>query len=768
MKRWPLLLLFFCFLTGGNLFADVVMLKADFSEISGTITGTARDISIQTSNGVRSIPIDQVLSIRFGLASVPALPASPVSQSIVLPFGTNAQLPVGTAITVRTIDTIDSKTGDTTRTYAASLDEPLVVDGVAVVPAKVSAVLQIIEIDQAGRLKGNTTLSLRIVALTINGKKVGLETSDVVSASSGKGKSTMRDGAIGGAAGCGIGAAAAGAVGCGVGGAVGTVSGVATSVFIGKTVKIPPETRLTFKLSQAVWVPVPEPAMADTLSAGSEPLAAALKRGEMHTSAKEFDEALKEYRAAAAINGRSSLAHYSIGQVLNWQGNSPSAVDEFNEALKGDLDPKWVVVWAHVRLGQIFDQTGQRDRARNEYVQAVRTGDNNHAAQAFATGNLREPCREKVCPDVLTMSDGTYAVGNWLGMNGDKIRFLTEDRPQTYSKSDALAMTFGAVEVSATRAVPVAPPSAGVQAPPVVYGPEPEWVGAVFFRDEFGKFIPLERVTATYLPVGAGIGYSPLRLYRDFYVPTRRRRFASQTHNCRSRSRPPSCTPSPRSSVRTCRSSWRTARSSEPATAASSSRSTCPRTSSCCSFLPHGAVKRFDADVYAQFDGRGGEVGWQERVDALRSGLRAVRRPRDLARCPTTSPLRRAPSALLHPRRLSRRRQRRRPRPLRALPRADHGGPARRAARRRLGRVWTPRVVRLIVGWSGGDRTRLAAPAVGFGRVCESPALHGLGVEGGRSCRPRPAGGRRWRWRRSRSPSYSFTVAARQSTRSAR
>jgi 4-diphosphocytidyl-2-C-methyl-D-erythritol kinase len=59
--------------------------------------------------------------------------------------------------------------------------------------------------------------------------------------------------------------------------------------------------------------------------------------------------------------------------------------------------------------------------------------------------------------------------------------------------------------------------------------------------------------------------------------------------------------------------------------------------------LPHGTVKRSTADVYAQFDDRGGEAGWEERVARLRVALAAVRRPRDLAALPgndlTRSPL---------------------------------------------------------------------------------------------------------------------------------
>jgi 4-diphosphocytidyl-2-C-methyl-D-erythritol kinase len=50
--------------------------------------------------------------------------------------------------------------------------------------------------------------------------------------------------------------------------------------------------------------------------------------------------------------------------------------------------------------------------------------------------------------------------------------------------------------------------------------------------------------------------------------------------------------------------------------------------------LPHGGAKRSTADVYAQFDARGGEAGWEERVAALRAALLAVRGPRDLASLP--------------------------------------------------------------------------------------------------------------------------------------
>jgi len=50
--------------------------------------------------------------------------------------------------------------------------------------------------------------------------------------------------------------------------------------------------------------------------------------------------------------------------------------------------------------------------------------------------------------------------------------------------------------------------------------------------------------------------------------------------------------------------------------------------------LPKGAHKPSTAEVYAEFDRRGGEVGFDERVAALRTALAGVRRPRGLASLP--------------------------------------------------------------------------------------------------------------------------------------
>ena len=63
----------------------------------------------------------------------------------------------------------------------------------------------------------------------------------------------------------------------------------------------------------------------------------------------------------------------------------------FETTLNGDLDPKWTEVWSHIKLGQIFDITGQRERAVNEYNLAIRTKDNTQGAQEEAAKYLKSP-----------------------------------------------------------------------------------------------------------------------------------------------------------------------------------------------------------------------------------------------------------------------------------------------------------------------------------------------------------------------------------------
>ncbi len=120
----------------------------------------------------------------------------------------------------------------------------------------------------------------------------------------------------------------------------------------------------------------------------------AIRRGEQFAQVGELAEALKEYQKALDTQRNSSMAHYRVGEVFFLQHSYQSAANEFREAMNGDLQPKWVEVWIHLYLGKIFDISGQRDRAVNEYTQAQRTRDNTQGAQEEAAKYLRTPYKD--------------------------------------------------------------------------------------------------------------------------------------------------------------------------------------------------------------------------------------------------------------------------------------------------------------------------------------------------------------------------------------
>lgn len=109
-------------------------------------------------------------------------------------------------------------------------------------------------------------------------------------------------------------------------------------------------------------------------------------------------EAIKQYQQVLEINKNNSLAHYRIAENLLRLRNYNAAVEGFRDALNGDLQPKWVDVWSHLMLGRIFDLTGQRDRALNEYQRALQTNDNTQGAIDLANQYTQKPYTEGAQP----------------------------------------------------------------------------------------------------------------------------------------------------------------------------------------------------------------------------------------------------------------------------------------------------------------------------------------------------------------------------------
>lgn len=147
------------------------------------------------------------------------------------------------------IDSVNSDRARLGETFRASLDEPIVVNGQELVPRGADVLTKLVADQQSGKIEGKTVLTLAISTITVNGRPVDVTTSDVQTASKSRGARSA--GVIGGGAALGavIGAIAGGgkgaAIGAGSGAALGTAGEVLTG---GQKVRIPSETRLTFRL----------------------------------------------------------------------------------------------------------------------------------------------------------------------------------------------------------------------------------------------------------------------------------------------------------------------------------------------------------------------------------------------------------------------------------------------------------------------------------------------------------------------------------------
>jgi len=120
-------------------------------------------------------------------------------------------------------------------------------------------------------------------------------------------------------------------------------------------------------------------------------LRASILRGQGLVQQGDLAQALDQFNKALEVNKNSSLAHYRIAEVFFLQRNYQSAANAYRECLNGDGEPRWTEVWSHIQLGKIFDITGQRERAVNEYRQAIQTNDNTSGAQAEAQRYMQAP-----------------------------------------------------------------------------------------------------------------------------------------------------------------------------------------------------------------------------------------------------------------------------------------------------------------------------------------------------------------------------------------
>ena len=277
MKRFALAIMIIGICSPALSFADTLELK-NGSVIKGTfIGGSEAQLSFRVGSTVQHYAVADISTLKFDsdsgrLASdsgfaprpepnyaQPAPAVAPVRSSAPAPVasGDRISVPTGTRLTVRTIDAIDSDRNHVGDKFAATLDQPLYVNEVLVVPKGADVYGRLEEAKEAGHLAGKAQLRLSLTGIVVNGQTYALSTGDYELSGKSRTANTAKKVGGGAAVGAVIGAVVGGGKGAAIGAGVGAGAGTAVQVAThGEQVHVPSETLLEFALDQPVTIPV--------------------------------------------------------------------------------------------------------------------------------------------------------------------------------------------------------------------------------------------------------------------------------------------------------------------------------------------------------------------------------------------------------------------------------------------------------------------------------------------------------------------------------
>ncbi|HZT29143.1 MAG TPA: hypothetical protein VFA33_04620 [Bryobacteraceae bacterium] len=261
----------------------------DGSKVPGTVVASSQtDMVVAGDDGIeRKIPLTQVKSVAYGEAPKPeaarqaarepapgkktarqqpaAVPESPKAAPEAAPPPPVAappktyELPAGSEVSIRTNEAIDSGTAKEGQTFDAQVTRDAKdANGEVVIPRGSDARIVIKSASKGGRFHGASDLVLDLQSIVIAGTPYTIE-SAVISqkGKSGLGANKRTAEFTGGGAALGaiIGAIAGGGKGAAIGAGAGAGAGALTQILTkGGSIKVPPETVLTFRLDQPLKV----------------------------------------------------------------------------------------------------------------------------------------------------------------------------------------------------------------------------------------------------------------------------------------------------------------------------------------------------------------------------------------------------------------------------------------------------------------------------------------------------------------------------------
>jgi len=262
----------------GSQHATVLM--TDGTTAAGTVVkSSSEEITIKGDDNItRTIPMSQVRSVEYGeAAEAPAVAQStsekPVAAPSAKPAVKRAQsaqsgspaprktyiVPVGAEIAVRTDEAIDSASATEGQTFGGEVTQDVLnTAGEVAIPKGSSAQIAIMSASKGGRIRGASDLVLDLKSVTIGGQLYSVRTEEISQRGRegiGANKRTATFTGGGAAVGAIIGAIAGGGKGAALGAASGAGAGALTQILTkGKSIRVPAETILTFRLDQELRV----------------------------------------------------------------------------------------------------------------------------------------------------------------------------------------------------------------------------------------------------------------------------------------------------------------------------------------------------------------------------------------------------------------------------------------------------------------------------------------------------------------------------------
>lgn len=193
-KRAICLTLFLGSLASLPLFADSIEL-ADGTVLEGDFIGSSNGIIMfDTGDGIEAYPENNVIGVFFSSGVATAQAAAPQNPSITVPAGTK--------MTIRTVESVDSRSHGIGHKFRGQLEGALVVGGVTVAPRGAFVYGVVSSSSQAGNLAGSSQLSLEFTSVMIDDQLYPIATTALSARSQAEGGRTLgrtaRAAAIGG------------------------------------------------------------------------------------------------------------------------------------------------------------------------------------------------------------------------------------------------------------------------------------------------------------------------------------------------------------------------------------------------------------------------------------------------------------------------------------------------------------------------------------------------------------------------------------------